>query len=58
LIKAELIIDDNEITCNGVKIEYQCGDGGSVYYYAEGDYSDNDSLEQAVKYCLSNGTEN
>lgn len=54
MIKAELIIDDNEISCNGIKIEYQCGDGGSVYYIAEGDYSGSDTLEDAIKYCLEN----
>lgn len=57
MIKAEVVFDGDRIICNGVSISYQCGDGGSVYYFADGDFSENETLEEAVKYCMGNSNE-
>lgn len=54
MIKAEVVFDGDEITCNGHDISY-------MEYYGdqwwEVDYEridSVDSLEQAIKYCLEN----
>lgn len=52
MIKCEVVFDGSDMYCNNKKIEYQCGDGGSCYFYV--DYIEMTTLEQAINYCLNN----